>query len=137
MKAKCNQEGKLGCKSWRFAGSSVSEGITCRRPVREVPSQICNIDISAVQAIINDNNHPTPNCTFRSYIPVAIANIERPLSARVTANAPPSEPVSIDIMGDAEVKTSQWRLVEVGRVCLLYTSPSPRDGLLSRMPSSA
>ena len=23
------------------------------------------------------------------------------------------------------------------RYCLLYTSPSPRDGLLSRMPSSA
>ena len=26
---------------------------------------------------------------------------------------------------------------EVIRICLLYTSPSPRDGLLSRMPSSA
>ena len=25
----------------------------------------------------------------------------------------------------------------VDLVCLLYTSPSPRDGLLSRMPSSA
>ena len=25
----------------------------------------------------------------------------------------------------------------LGYVCLLYTSPSPRDGLLSRMPSSA
>ena len=25
----------------------------------------------------------------------------------------------------------------LGRPCLLYTSPSPRDGLLSRMPSSA
>ena len=24
-----------------------------------------------------------------------------------------------------------------GTICLLYTSPSPRDGLLSRMPSSA
>ena len=24
-----------------------------------------------------------------------------------------------------------------GLICLLYTSPSPRDGLLSRMPSSA
>ena len=24
-----------------------------------------------------------------------------------------------------------------GGICLLYTSPSPRDGLLSRMPSSA
>ena len=25
----------------------------------------------------------------------------------------------------------------ISRFCLLYTSPSPRDGLLSRMPSSA
>ena len=28
-------------------------------------------------------------------------------------------------------------LVIDGKNCLLYTSPSPRDGLLSRMPSSA
>ena len=28
-------------------------------------------------------------------------------------------------------------LVKQSRICLLYTSPSPRDGLLSRMPSSA
>ena len=28
--------------------------------------------------------------------------------------------------------TGEW-----GEACLLYTSPSPRDGLLSRMPSSA
>ena len=27
--------------------------------------------------------------------------------------------------------------IEDTKVCLLYTSPSPRDGLLSRMPSSA
>ena len=26
---------------------------------------------------------------------------------------------------------------ELRKICLLYTSPSPRDGLLSRMPSSA
>ena len=30
-----------------------------------------------------------------------------------------------------------WNYVEDRRICLLYTSPSPRDGLLSRMPSSA
>ena len=29
------------------------------------------------------------------------------------------------------------KLSFVGSGCLLYTSPSPRDGLLSRMPSSA
>ena len=28
-------------------------------------------------------------------------------------------------------------LMAVANPCLLYTSPSPRDGLLSRMPSSA
>ena len=26
---------------------------------------------------------------------------------------------------------------DISYICLLYTSPSPRDGLLSRMPSSA
>ena len=26
---------------------------------------------------------------------------------------------------------------DIAKACLLYTSPSPRDGLLSRMPSSA
>ena len=33
-----------------------------------------------------------------------------------------------------------WSLkppLQRARICLLYTSPSPRDGLLSRMPSSA
>ena len=29
------------------------------------------------------------------------------------------------------------RIWAKGYICLLYTSPSPRDGLLSRMPSSA
>ena len=43
------------------------------------------------------------------------------------------------------IEEEQARLVHEGvcrwavwqKTCLLYTSPSPRDGLLSRMPSSA
>ena len=35
------------------------------------------------------------------------------------------------------VKSAMNVIHEVNRTCLLYTSPSPRDGLLSRMPSSA
>ena len=31
----------------------------------------------------------------------------------------------------------QEAMMEQSNSCLLYTSPSPRDGLLSRMPSSA
>ena len=36
--------------------------------------------------------------------------------------------------GKAERSASDYERVYI---CLLYTSPSPRDGLLSRMPSSA
>ena len=42
------------------------------------------------------------------------------------------------LSGDAcELSTLQEAEVQTCDVCLLYTSPSPRDGLLSRMPSSA
>ena len=40
-----------------------------------------------------------------------------------------------DLFGSIENKRFQ-RITNL-YVCLLYTSPSPRDGLLSRMPSSA
>ena len=41
-----------------------------------------------------------------------------------------------------KVKKEEWDIAAIkermkGKTCLLYTSPSPRDGLLSRMPSSA
>ena len=36
-----------------------------------------------------------------------------------------------------EIKQLVKALFEQYMTCLLYTSPSPRDGLLSRMPSSA
>ena len=38
--------------------------------------------------------------------------------------------------GDPRIGTGK-KPKRSGRSCLLYTSPSPRDGLLSRMPSSA
>ena len=40
----------------------------------------------------------------------------------------------IDGLLTTPVRTESWAM-PCG--CLLYTSPSPRDGLLSRMPSSA
>ena len=36
-----------------------------------------------------------------------------------------------------QLNSQQYKKVEKFFSCLLYTSPSPRDGLLSRMPSSA
>ena len=40
------------------------------------------------------------------------------------------------VFEDPESAAAYFNLQEYGN-CLLYTSPSPRDGLLSRMPSSA
>ena len=44
------------------------------------------------------------------------------------------------IIGEASNLPATWvgiKDVDKNIPCLLYTSPSPRDGLLSRMPSSA
>ena len=46
-----------------------------------------------------------------------------------------------DIKVRERIKAAGWKSIVVWECelkdCLLYTSPSPRDGLLSRMPSSA
>ena len=60
----------------------------------------------------------------------------------MTALPPPLVPAELDL------RRLWWMKLDIGRLinsefntltcdCLLYTSPSPRDGLLSRMPSSA
>ena len=41
------------------------------------------------------------------------------------------------VLGEAENGKIVNIDVSIPKGCLLYTSPSPRDGLLSRMPSSA
>ena len=42
-----------------------------------------------------------------------------------------------EILNDSSIDMILISSIPVDRACLLYTSPSPRDGLLSRMPSSA
>ena len=55
---------------------------------------------------------------------LAVPGARRPKSS--LAAATPLTYLSLQIFGKRDLKS-----------CLLYTSPSPRDGLLSRMPSSA
>ena len=42
----------------------------------------------------------------------------------------------ISLIGE-NINNDEAMIIEANGRCLLYTSPSPRDGLLSRMPSSA
>ena len=60
-----------------------------------------------------------------------LANYSGSLSVKFSALSQESD-------GTRSVESSpQTATLVVNPVCLLYTSPSPRDGLLSRMPSSA
>ena len=48
--------------------------------------------------------------------------------------------LKVKAKGDTHIDlhhTTEDTGIAIGEACLLYTSPSPRDGLLSRMPSSA
>ena len=42
-----------------------------------------------------------------------------------------------DIAENIKVAAKEIKGPKIGSPCLLYTSPSPRDGSISRMPSSA
>ena len=48
-----------------------------------------------------------------------------------------SEYFRVCIFGSARIEPESKEYKKVYRLCLLYTSPSPRDRSLSRMPSSA
>ena len=43
----------------------------------------------------------------------------------------------MDLIVRGPVEVAELTGMDIDTACLLYTSPSPRDGLLSRMPSSA
>ena len=57
---------------------------------------------------------------------IELINVDDPWGQKLAARRPKAQPVTM-----ASVK------IGAERVCLLYTSPSPRDATLSRMPSSA
>ena len=71
------------------------------------------------------------------------AMLEQDPKSRVACETMVSTEMAViagEITSKAEVdveKLVRSVMRDVGYTCLLYTSPSPRDGLLSRMPSSA
>ena len=56
---------------------------------------------------------------------------------KVLAETGGAEFSAYDQIDKAPEERARGITISTAHVCLLYTSPSPRDGLLSRMPSSA
>ena len=91
--------------------------------------------------------HELTHIPFRSWCRHCVRGRGKEEDCRKTDRAPEIPEIHIDFMfmGEEGGKNTLPMVVVRERVskaimvsiCLLYTSPSPRDGLLSRMPSSA
>ena len=56
----------------------------------------------------------------------------------ITLDGPPARSIGEDVGGLFELwNTDGLEIISTDNICLLYTSPSPRDYAASRMPSSA
>ena len=75
------------------------------------------------------SGHPATVTDWAKHHPLSQGNSEQ--FGPITMESDHDGWLKVCIVGDSAGKW--WRY----GVCLLYTSPSPRDGLLSRMPSSA
>src|SRR5664279_2636707 len=73
--------------------------------------------------------------------PRPVRQVRTRLAFRPCARATPEidAPGSLQAASTLPLSSALWRRrgPDLECICLLYTSPSPRDGLLSRMPSSA
>ena len=68
---------------------------------------------------------------------VVVKRFIRRVYFRATGQKSYSTVLGIEAKYDWQSRIAKGATVTGFNTCLLYTSPSPRDGLLSRMPSSA
>ena len=63
------------------------------------------------------------------------------LKEKITDEKSVSNKDIVDFINEKDLSKKElaeiYEILHENNICLLYTSPSPRDGLLSRMPSSA
>ena len=89
---------------------------------------------------LEDSWGPAPTRTDATHIvctPESQSNCDKINQMRIEGNLEPLNIITVNhvLAHDGEPISSSK--IRQGSICLLYTSPSPRDGLLSRMPSSA
>ena len=101
------------------------------------PSQIRKFDLQTGDTVSGQIRSPKEGERYFALIKVEAVNFEAPEHVRdklFFENLTPLYPQEKFTLETAPDNLS-GRVMDL--ICLLYTSPSPRDGLLSRMPSSA
>ena len=99
-------------------------------------------EISVLAESAFNNSVSDTNVDRATIVDGAVINVSK--SMNVTVGQSPSSPytVTLNYRNDGNAPATNVVLIDrlpdgMEYICLLYTSPSPRDGLLSRMPSSA
>ena len=74
---------------------------------------------------------------FETPVPLMVSTTKATATTDIEAKAKLSGEVSLNFRSETFPLERMMTSNQLFQICLLYTSPSPRDGLLSRMPSSA
>ena len=108
---------------------------TDRLAVERITPQSGSTDRNT-DVVINGRGFPRDSDVFVEINETRLLEVDVLSASTITAIAPAGMPVGTHdlrlTLGDGRVA-----ILPSAYTCLLYTSPSPRDGLLSRMPSSA
>ena len=124
--------------STKYYSTEISEDLTGV----ELSGAIKNIYSMLIGASEGLSNSKSPQeIQSKYYLNTAASLIHRSISEMVEFvshyGGKPETVYGLAGLGDLYVSAIGGRNSLMGKYCLLYTSPSPRDGLLSRMPSSA
>ena len=107
--------------------------------ITALPAAISTGKVLQVQSLYTANQQTTTSTSFFDVTGMSKSIIPSSTSNKVLVNicfyaaAIPSSKPYFRLMRDS----TNLATISQDSICLLYTSPSPRDGLLSRMPSSA
>ena len=77
------------------------------------------------------------NSRYKGDLFVSVNGVSYKIRRGVEVEVPPEVAEVLEHSQVQDERTAARIAAAEKIVCLLYTSPSPRDGLLSRMPSSA
>ena len=84
------------------------------------------------------NNEPHVGCVFQvDFYGFDEGDLDATVTFRLVPPTADDEDIVVDDVPIGEDAAGGGTDLDASATCLLYTSPSPRDGLLSRMPSSA
>ena len=125
--------GDMGnAETWPFPVLyKIVRGATPDRVVRKNAEGTLDIFIAAAEELVSDGADAiTTNCGFLSIF-------QKELSAAVRVPVLTSSLMQVSTVNMLLPGSSMFTVLTCINDCLLYTSPSPRDATLSRMPSSA